>query len=222
MMEKVSDYLHSPETMKAAETRQKILDSAVLLVSEKGYLGATTREIAQGAGVTELTLFRHFGSKERLFESLLGRQSFLPALKEILPNLDGMPYEEALVVLGRQFLRSLKERKPFVKIMQAEMTRHPAKIKRIYSQLMDDMLGTLAAYFRAMQRKGELRRFPPELAARMFLGMLSSYFRTEELMRGRDITKEKEMRQVVSGFVDIFVRGTLVGPMRPSARRRAS
>jgi AcrR family transcriptional regulator len=48
------------------------------VVSEKGYLGATTREIARVAGVTELTLFRHFGSKQRLFEEMLSRHTFLP------------------------------------------------------------------------------------------------------------------------------------------------
>ena len=195
--------------MKMSETRQKILDSAVFLVSEKGYLGATTREIARGAGVTELTLFRHFGSKERLFEACLNRHTFLPALKEMMPDLEGMSYEEALLTVGRRFLLSLKARKPMVKIMQAEMCRYPDKMKRMSGAFFDEMLGTLAAYFGARQRSGELRSFPPELAARMFLGMLFSYFRTEELMRGTDITRQGRMEKAVSGFVDIFIHGTI-------------
>ncbi|MDH4164119.1 MAG: TetR/AcrR family transcriptional regulator [Nitrospirota bacterium] len=195
--------------MKITATRQKILDSAVLLVSEKGYLGATTREIAKKAGVTELTLFRHFGTKEKLFGSIMGSNSFLPALREILPDLEEMSYAEALEMLGTRFLLSLKERKPFVKIMQSEMTRYPAEMRRVYGHFMDDMLGTLALYFESLQRKGQLRDFSPTMASRMFMGMLFSYFRTEEIMRNVDITRGKRMNKAVAEFVDIFVHGTL-------------
>ena len=197
--------------MRSNTTKERILASATALVSEKGYLGATTREIAREAGVTELTLFRHFGSKEQLFEELLSRSTFLPALRELLPDIDDLPYDDALRTIGRQFLLSLKERKPIVKIIQAEMTRSPARMKRLYGTLMDEITATLASYFTVRQRKGMLRSFSPELASRMFLGMLFSYFRTEELIRGEDITKKGRMDVTVEGFVDIFVRGTVAG-----------
>jgi len=206
--------------MRTTPTKEKILDAAISLVSQKGYLGATTREIARTAGVTELTLFRHFGSKENLFELCLERRSFLPDLRELLHDLDGVPYEEALQTLGRRFLLSLKERKPMVMIMQAEMTRYPGKMRRMYGQLMDEILRTLATYFTALQKRGALREFPAELAARMYLGMLFSYFRTEEIMRGMDITKSGRMDAAVKGVVDIFTHGTVAGKNGTLKRRR--
>lgn len=48
--------------------RPLLLDAAVRVFSERGYAGATTREIAEAAGTTEALLFRHFGSKANLFE----------------------------------------------------------------------------------------------------------------------------------------------------------
>lgn len=207
--------------MRTTATKEKIFDATMALVSEKGYLGATTREIAREAGVTELTLFRHFGSKEKLFELCLGRRSFLPDLRELLPELEDLPYEEALRTIGRRFLLSLKERKQMVKIMQAEMTRYPGRMRRVYGQFMDEMLAILAAYFCALQKQGALRHFPSELAARMFLGMLFSYFRTEEIMRGKDITKQGRMDRAVTGFVDIFVHGTLPITNGNGKRRRS-
>jgi len=206
--------------MRPTATKEKIFDATIALVSEKGYLGATTREIARRAGVTELTLFRHFGSKENLFELTLESHSFLPDLREILPDLKDLTYEEALQTLGKRFLLSLKARKPMVLIMQAEMTRYPGKMKRMYGQLMDEMLGTLATYFVALQKKGALRHFPAELAARMFLGMLFSYFRTEEIMRGTDITKGGRMDAAVKGVVDIFIHGTVAAKNGTLKRRR--
>jgi AcrR family transcriptional regulator len=51
---------------KREETRQRLLDAARLLFAEKGYEHTTSAEIAQAAGVTERTLFRHFPSKADL------------------------------------------------------------------------------------------------------------------------------------------------------------
>lgn len=46
------------------ETSQKIIDAAMTLVRDKGYVATTTKEIAKSAGVNECTLFRKFESKK--------------------------------------------------------------------------------------------------------------------------------------------------------------
>ena len=45
------------------DAREKILLAATALYAETGFRGATTRQIAELAGVNEVTLFRQFGSK---------------------------------------------------------------------------------------------------------------------------------------------------------------
>src|SRR5436190_4839734 len=57
----------------ATPTRQRLLDAAFQVCSERGLHGATTREIADVAHVNEVTLFRHFGSKEKLIAALFQR-----------------------------------------------------------------------------------------------------------------------------------------------------
>ncbi|MEY8392806.1 TetR/AcrR family transcriptional regulator [Lachnospiraceae bacterium 45-W7] len=46
------------------ETSQKIIDAAMTLVRDKGYVATTTKEIAKVAGVNECTLFRKFKNKK--------------------------------------------------------------------------------------------------------------------------------------------------------------
>jgi len=179
------------------------------LVSEKGYLGSTTREIAREAGVTELTLFRNFGTKEKLFEKLLNTHTFLPKLKELLPELDRLDYEEGLRLIATRFLLSLKERKSMVKIMYSEVTIYPDKIKALYNKFIDDLRATLATYFKALQKKGVLRQVSPEVAARLFLGMLFAYFRSEEIMRPGGM-KKNAMEKQIREMIDIFARGTAI------------
>lgn len=46
------------------QTSQKIIDAAMILIREKGYVATTTKEIARAAGVNECTLFRKFKNKK--------------------------------------------------------------------------------------------------------------------------------------------------------------
>lgn len=192
----------------AKDTREKILEAGLKLFSKKGYLGATTKEIAQSAGVAELTLFRHFTTKEKLFEEMMSAYSFLPALKGLLPGLKEMSYEEALAEIAGSFLKRLKERRHLVRIMQREIHLYPSKAREVYQNLMGEIVRTLASYFRELQEKGMLREFSPELGARAFLGMFFSYFNTQELAVAQK-NRFADSESVVGEFVRIFVRGTI-------------
>lgn len=194
--------------MERSDTKEKLLEATLKLISEKGYLGATTREIAQEAAVTELTLFRNFGSKKKLFEEVLNRYTFLPRLRELLLELEGLSYDRALRVVGTRFLETLKERKSLVRIMLSEMNVYPEKIRAVYKRFIDELIHVLAGYFRSLQKRRMLRIFSPEITARAFLGMIFSYFMAEEIVRKRNIGK-KEIEEVIEGFVGIFVHGTL-------------
>jgi AcrR family transcriptional regulator len=196
--------------MKKSETKELLLKATLKLISEKGYLGATTREIAQEAGVTELTLFRHFGSKEKLFEELLKSYTFLPKLKELLPGLEGLSYEEALGVIARRFLLTLKERKAMISILFSEVTTYPEKIRTVYNNFVDEMRATLAGYFKVLQNRGILKKkISPEIAARVFLWILFSYFRSEEIMRGGSGMTKQKLEKNVQEIVRIFMHGTV-------------
>jgi AcrR family transcriptional regulator len=192
----------------AKDTREKILEAGLRLFSKKGYLGATTKEIAQKAGVAELTLFRHFTSKEKLFEEVMSAYSFLPALKGLLPGLKEMLYEEALAEIAGSFLKRLKERRYLVRIMQREMHLYPSRARDVHQKLIGEIVKTLASYFSELQDKGVLRKFSPELGARAFLGMFFSYFNTQELTVSQKY-RFVDMQGVVGEFVDIFVKGTI-------------
>lgn len=53
-------------SIKRQRTRQRLLEAALGLFEERGYAETTTAQIAEAAGVSEMTLFRHFPSKDRL------------------------------------------------------------------------------------------------------------------------------------------------------------
>src|SRR6185437_7848226 len=65
------------KTSGALPLFDRITRAAITLFSANGYHGTSTRDIARVAQVSEVTLFRHFQTKEELFLSAL-RTSFVP------------------------------------------------------------------------------------------------------------------------------------------------
>ena len=57
-------------------SRERILEAAARVYAMHGFRGATTRLIANEAGVNEVTLFRSFGSKGALLEAVLEQNDF--------------------------------------------------------------------------------------------------------------------------------------------------
>lgn len=192
-------------------TRERILDTAIGLFSTKGYVGATTREIARQAGVAEVTLFRHFASKEKLFEAVISHYSALPGLKLLLPRALELPYEEALYRMADLLLDTLIQLKDWIRIMHAEVQHSPDKLMGIFHSFLDDIFDFFASYFREPQKRGDLRSFDPEMAARVFHSMFYCFFNMEELL-GRKHYRATDRNKAVSEFVSLFIHGTLARP----------
>jgi len=195
-----------------SDTKLKLLEATLELISEKGYLGATTREIAQRAGVSELTLFRKFEKKEKLFEEVLKTQTFLPLLRETVVEVEDLGPADALEMIGIRYLQTLKERKMFVKIVLSELNTYPEKVRNIQMQFVREMEGTLQGYLEELQKSGKLRAVSLEAAARTFLRMLFSFFILEEIIKDQNISG-KTLKKTVREVVDIFMYGIVSYPV---------
>lgn len=193
--------------MKTKDTRKRILEAGLTLFSKKGYLGATTKEIAAMASVAEVTLFRHFSSKEVLFNEMINTYSFLPALKGMLPKISRLDYRNALHEIAKKFLQRLSERRELIRIMHSEIHLYPVSVKKMYHNFIDEIFKTLASYFRALQKKRVLKGFDPELGARAFLGMFFAFFNAQEFLSRKEI-KAMDTDTVIREFIEIFISGT--------------
>ncbi len=188
------------------KTREKLLEATLELVSEKGYLGATTREIAALAGVSELTLFRKFGKKENLFEEMLESFTFLPQLRDLIEEIDEMPVQEGLNVIGTRFLRTLRERRPLAQIMLSEISHYPQKVRRIYRLMIDNLAGTLESYLENRKDRGEVRPIDMDFSSRAFLRVLFMTFVYESIIKGQIMSDDK-IEYTIQELIAIFLNG---------------
>jgi AcrR family transcriptional regulator len=67
--------------------RERIMAAAARVISERGVTGATTKEIARAAGVSEGSLYNHFESKTALFGAAFG--SVAAGIREAMGELAG-------------------------------------------------------------------------------------------------------------------------------------
>jgi AcrR family transcriptional regulator len=207
----VSTYIAEVQTMATKdETREKLLQATLELVSEKGYLGATTREIAALAGVSELTLFRKFGKKEQLFEEMLESFTFLPQLRDLIADIDDMPVQEGLSVIGTRFLETLRDRRQLVQILFSEMSHYPEKVRRIYQTMIYNMARTLENYLETRKPRGEIQNLDMDFASFAFLRVLFMTFTYESIIKGGVIDDDR-IEYTVNELVSIFLNGIAKG-----------
>ena len=152
-------------------TSDKILLAAIDLMAEKGYNGTTTKEIAAYAGVNEVTLFRHFGSKQKLLEAAFDRFHYAEEMTKLFrERLTGELHAD-LLLISRTYHRIMNRNRKLLEIahkggntlpdeVHARALRHPQQLK----QLLTD-------YFTAMAERGLVVKSRPDLLALSFMWM---------------------------------------------------
>jgi AcrR family transcriptional regulator len=104
-------------------SRMKILSAAQRVYAEHGFRGATTRRIAEMAGVNEVTLFRIFGGKDALLEEAVRPN----ATRREVAVLTGEPVdpEAELTAWVSAQLGFLRERRSLIRKAMSEIEERP-------------------------------------------------------------------------------------------------
>ena len=189
------------------DTRQRILQAAAEIMAERGYARATTKVIAETAGVNEVTLFRHFGSKRNLLSEMINQHSALPGLTELIESQLTGDYQRDLICLATVFFQSITERKEALRLMLCESRELP-EVREVIVQIPDQLREELMRYFQSQMEADVVKEMHPELMAQAFMGMFFSYGIAREML-GSQIAPDIPQEALIAQFVDIFIGGTL-------------
>jgi AcrR family transcriptional regulator len=148
--------------LQAGERRVAIVDAAKPLFAQHGFVGTTTRQIAQAAGVSEALVFQHFPSKAALYREILDQGcegdpglerlgALEPStaslvemigllIRHVAMGIDGDPREKE--VEDRLALHSLLEDGEYVRLVS--------------EWVVERILPTFAASFAAARAAGDL------------------------------------------------------------------
>ena len=167
-------------TERRQQTRDLVLDTALRLFNEHGYLGVRVEDIAQQAGVSRATFYKHFAEREQvlaeLFERLLGAGN--EATPPASPEAPGSATVEELVVTAvEDAVQRMLAQEDLARFVYSLPVRHSALLRPEVRTTPPVFVQVTHLLQRGVHR-GEVRDdIPVDLLARHVLAALETAMR---------------------------------------------
>ena len=163
-------------------TKERILDEALTLFSNKGYGDVYVGEIADAVGIKAPSLYKHFKSKKDIFDALIeeiGKRYEAQALSIGINGNDSSEdaniymdiSEDMLIKVGKDlFLYFLHDgyMSRFRKMLTLEQFRNPDLAKLYTKQFFTDPVEYQANIFTLLCSMGKLKKADPKVMALQF------------------------------------------------------
>jgi AcrR family transcriptional regulator len=141
------------------EVEARILASAAGMFANFGYNGVSTRDIATGAGVNEVTIYRHYPRKRDLYVAVLDSELQQVKLRgDLLARI--AEARDARTAVSRTFeliVATLQNRQDLVRLMQYSSLELGADIDPLLRRHLGELVEVIARYLEPWVSKGELR-----------------------------------------------------------------
>lgn len=169
---------------RAEERPDEVLDAAMAVFTERGFVGARVEEIARRAGVSKGTVYLYFPSKVALIEGIIQR-AVAPVAQGALPQLaafEGDPRVPITMLLKAiTGLLSDPARLAIPRLFLREGMNIPA-IADIYRRdVLDLAIPVLTQLVARGVASGHLRQIDPELTVRSIVGPLIAHVALSEV-----------------------------------------
>src|ERR1700730_12348132 len=188
----------------ADRTRQRLLDAATETLNRVGIQGATTREIARKAGVNEVTLFRHFKSKEQLLRAVLqrGLASEVAIMDQHSSWKENL--RESMEKYARHYYSHVEKKEGIARAFLAEAQILPKSMQTMIAEVIRPVRERLVLILTDAQQAGVVRK---DVNVECALDAFKNTLYAGMLRQGAYLPRSYTMYTYISTVVDIFVRG---------------
>ena len=163
----------------AKDTKERILATALDMFSQNGYAGTNIRELTASLGLVKSSMYRHFESKEEIWNSLLdemvayydnrfGSPEHLPPVPDTLEELVTMTMQMVDFTVHDE--RIIKTRK----LLTIEQFRDDRARDLATKHFLTDLKDMFTPVFQGMMDKGLLRRDDPAMLAFAYTAPISA------------------------------------------------
>ncbi|MEV7535648.1 TetR/AcrR family transcriptional regulator [Streptomyces hydrogenans] len=194
----------------ASRKRRAIIDAALTEFLAEGYSAASMDAITARSGVSKATIYKHFGSKERLFLAVIGgvlpmtyadlepADSTIADAPDLRAALVRLTTDRARILL-RPDIMSLR------RLVIGEMDRFPQLGQLWYRVSYDMNNGPLVEAFTELSARGALDVPDPELAVQQLVAATLGVPQLVRTFSPEAEIEEAELERVISSGVDLFL-----------------
>ena len=191
-------------------TGETILQAAAELFAERGYAGTTTRALAERAGVNEVTIFRHFKSKQGVLAALgelVARES---AGFAVAAMPDPADTRATLRELALQEVRQAKALGVMVMRLALEARFEP-EVAAAMGETPGQNRAGLVAYLKERQEAGDLRAdLDAGVMAEGFFALTALAVMTRQVL-GEPAEYDLSMDEAGAQLIELFWSGVAAG-----------
>jgi len=200
------------DTEKQALQKQKLLDAALALLSEKNFSEITIRELGKRAGVNSAMVSYYFTNKEGLFIALL---DMLSAQK--FSQLGDLHQHEDPIKAVITFMLDMMNQHPgLMKLVHSEAMTADSKLgAAIIERFPKRMAAMLPGVIAAQQAQGKLRQdLNPKYAAFSLISLIIMPFVTTPVREQAWQISAQELNtpQWTEHIYQLFIAGVTKGP----------
>ncbi len=187
-------------------TKDRILNEALILFAENGYRGSNLRDLAARLGLSKSALYKHYDSKEAIWNALLDKmEAYYAARFGSVNNLPPTPRnrEELVALTMRQIGFTIRD-------PQIQLTRklllteqfHDARVCKLATKhFLEGTANMYAALFGQMMQSGLLKQSDPVMLAFAFTSPITSLVH----LYTREPHREAEVMERIETFVRYFI-----------------
>lgn len=186
--------------------RADIIDAAIVELRQNGFQAMNMDEVATRASVSKRTVYKHFASKELLFQEivklLLNQKNETTAIVyqadiDIAEQLTTYARNELKLLSSQQFLE-------LSRVMIAECIYSPELVAGMFEQFVAQEQ-TLESWLSDAVADGKIKPVDPNYASKHFHGLLKAHAFWPQLLMGEGIPDKQLSEQVIADSVTMFV-----------------
>jgi AcrR family transcriptional regulator len=187
-----------------SDTRQRLIIAALTVFAENGFHAATTREIARRAGVNEVTLFRHFRTRDELLKAVLlcNAEANSERMLWACQWEDGI--RDGIARFVREYNAIMEKKEPLARALIGEGKSLPKSLRKILIEKVKPYRQKLEKSINEAKARGEIRSDLNALCLADILRdiMLASVLRRTSGFWEESYSVEEYLDTVIALFVD--------------------
>jgi len=196
------------KSAQRTEKQQRIVEAAIRLFAEKGYSNTSTAEIAKAADVSEASIFKQYGTKDKLLLSLV-----VPYIKEMFPYeadetmnqvFSGAysDFEAFLRALLKNRIAFITENRDIFLVLIKEIIYKEELKNELFPYIAEVAATRLTKIVELFQERDELADMPTRSILKLLFTVIGGFVASRFVLLNRESIDDEEVEDVVRMVLD--------------------